>query len=384
MNFRGQKLVVISHTGHQQTETGEYVGWGPTINELNFMAQFWEEVVHVACLEQGPPKGSSLPYTQSNIQIAPIPPFGGKKITQKADILWKGPRILQTVSRALKGATDVQLRVPMGIGIYLLPYFALQYRPTYRLWIKYANNWGHPNPPIGYGLQRWFLKKNFARCKVTINGFWPGQPAHCLSFENPCLTEEEVKINRLAAEQKKYSPPYRLVFIGRLEAAKGIFELLDALRTVMDSDRVSRIDFIGGGPLEDQIDRQMQATGIPYALHGFLAKKEVFEILRRSHFLCLPSHSEGFPKVIAEAASFGCIPVVSNVGSIAHYVHSGRNGWVWNYEGPKDYGLVLADALNAGEGHLQQMAERLPDLAVLFTLERYARRIREEIIEAVE
>ena len=77
MNFRGQKLVVISHTGHQQTETGEYVGWGPTINELNFMAQFWEEVVHVACLEPGPPKGSSLPYTQSNIQIAPIPPFGG-------------------------------------------------------------------------------------------------------------------------------------------------------------------------------------------------------------------------------------------------------------------------------------------------------------------
>ena len=36
--------------------------------------------------------------------------------------------------------------------------------------------------------------------------------------------------------------------------------------------------------------------------------------------------SEGFPKVIAEAINFGCIPVVSNISAIGHYVKDNVNG----------------------------------------------------------
>ena len=44
-----KKLVVISHTEHQTDVNGRVMGWGPTINEINYLAQFWEEGVHVGC-----------------------------------------------------------------------------------------------------------------------------------------------------------------------------------------------------------------------------------------------------------------------------------------------------------------------------------------------
>ena len=39
----------------------------------------------------------------------------------------------------------------------------------------------------------------------------------------------------------------------------------------------------------------------------------------------LPSYTEGFPKVIAEAASYGCVPIVTNIGSIGQYINK-ENG----------------------------------------------------------
>ena len=44
----------------------------------------------------------------------------------------------------------------------------------------------------------------------------------------------------------------------------------------------------------------------------------------------LPSYSEGFPKVIAEAMNFGCIPIVSDISCIRQYIINGKNGFLIN------------------------------------------------------
>ena len=48
--------------------------------------------------------------------------------------------------------------------------------------------------------------------------------------------------------------------------------------------------------------------------------------------------SEGFPKVIAEAMNFGCLPIVSNISSIGQYVKDGENGFLIS---PVNVGNVL-------------------------------------------
>jgi glycosyltransferase involved in cell wall biosynthesis len=61
-------------------------------------------------------------------------------------------------------------------------------------------------------------------------------------------------------------------------------------------------------------------------MHGALNQNELFEILKTCHAIFLPSRSEGFPKVLAEAMNFGCIPITSKVGSISQYIKNLESG----------------------------------------------------------
>lgn len=371
------KLVIVSHTGHQIDACGRPVGWGPTVAEINFLAEHWAIVEHIGCLEKAPPSGSSMPYTRGNIHFRPIPTFGGARLWQKTDILWKMPQILLTIGRALKSATHVQIRLPMGIGIFLIPYFLFK-RRTFLLWVKYANNWVSKNPPLGYRLQRWMLKQNWLRCKVTINGTWSGQPAHCLSFENPCLTSTDIAEGEKVCAGKRYDEGFCLLFIGRLEAEKGLPELLDALMA-NKHQKIRGMDFIGDGPLEAMLRQATADLPFPVRFHGFLPVPAIRPFLADAHFLLLPSRSEGFPKVVAEGLCYGCIPVVSDVGSIPHFIHSG-NGFVWVREGVNTYPEVLADALSCPPAILKDTSLRGRELAKRFSFSHYMLQLKQNVL----
>lgn len=376
---RMRKLVVISHTPHQRGADGRPVGWGPTVRELDFLADAWEEVVHVACLEPGPAVGSSLPYTRPNIRLEPIPLFGGKRLRDKLGILTRAPGILRTVRRSLDGATHVQVRVPMGIGLFLLPWFALRAGKAYRLWVKYANNWGQHRPPPGYAFQRWILGLGLVRCPVTINGTWPGQPRHCLSFENPCLYEADIEAGAATVAGKAFRPPFRLAFTGRLEDDKGVTRILDALDTI-GPDWIESVDFIGDGPDAPRLKAAAARHGSRVRFHGYREGGFVHAVLKAAHFFVLPTTaSEGFPKVVAEAGCHGCIPVVSDVSSIPHYVQDGINGFLWRTGGTARFATILAHALQTPAERLETVAGAAHRLSTLFTMERYLRRLREEV-----
>src|SRR5690606_32323636 len=110
-------------------------------------------------------------------------------------------------------------------------------------WYKYARNWNQENPPLGYRLQRAMLKRQ--KRKVTINGKWPNQPKHCLTFENPCLTLEEREEGQQVIEQKEFKPSFTFCFVGRLEDAKGVRRILDAFSGLADKSLVKAIHFAG-------------------------------------------------------------------------------------------------------------------------------------------
>jgi glycosyltransferase involved in cell wall biosynthesis len=323
------KLVIISHTNHQMQEDGYPVGWAPTINEINYLAQFFDEVVHVACLSNAKPSGSSIPYTDPKIKLYTIAPFGGRSLRKKIGILFNIAAVINSVNAALIGASHVQIRVPMGIGLYLLPYFMfIKNNRNYILWVKFANNWIQKKPPISYALQRWFLKKDFLNCKVTINGSWENQEKHCVSFENPCLKFEQVKIGKEIAHSKFFKIPYKLVFVGRLEKAKGVERILKAL-SVIPLNLISNVTFIGEGPDLPKYVKESTHLIHKIIFLGAISQIDVHRILSESDFLLLPTTaSEGFPKVVAEASCFGCIPICTNLASIGQYVKHNQSGFL--------------------------------------------------------
>ena len=374
-----KKLVIISHTEHQLAADGSFVGWGPTVNEINYLSHHWEEVVHIACLEKGiAVKGSSVGYVNSNIHFEPIPTFGGRKIWQKFDILWKMPLILWKVQKSLEGASHVQLRVPMGIGLFLIPYFAFRNKSKYTFWIKYANNWGANRIPFGYKIQRWLLKNNVTKSKVTINGFWPNQAEHCISFENPCLTEMQIVEGKLNGESKKFDSPFNLIFVGRIDAAKGVDVLIDFICEENKKD-IGFFHVVGEGELRGEFENVLNKVGIPNKFYGNLTQAELFELLKISDCILLPSKSEGFPKVLAEAMNYGCIPIASNVGSITHYIQNWVSGFILDEISESGLNDVWQNFINLNSEVKLTIPTNGFEVSQKFTFENYLHNLKMKI-----
>ena len=77
-----KKLIVVSHTAHYYNENGEVVGWAPTVNELNYISDNWNQVVHLACLNKHrkAPVGV-VAYERANIKYVPLPYFTDVRIS---------------------------------------------------------------------------------------------------------------------------------------------------------------------------------------------------------------------------------------------------------------------------------------------------------------
>ena len=364
------KLAIISHTEHYKTTSGQIVGWGPTVTEINHLIQDFEAIYHLAYLHAEDPPPSALPYSSEHIHFIPLSPRGGKSWSDKLGILKGIPETLGKV-RSLVGEVDaIQFRAPTGMGVYLIPYLSGLKSP--KVWFKYAGNWNQNQPPLGYALQRYWLKRQ--NRPVTINGAWPEQPAHCFTFENPCLTQAERKEGAAIIAQKSYAAPFRFCFVGRLEDEKGVQRILDAFAD-LPASTVAQIDFIGNGAKREQYEEQAKAQQLPARFHGFLQREAVFECYKKAHFLLLPSDSEGFPKVIAEAMNYGCIPIVSDVSCIGQYVNP-QNGY--KMKSIDTFGLqeAIQQALAVDISKHKAQAEACHTVAAHFTYAHYRKRIK--------
>lgn len=373
-----KKLVVISHTEHQINAEQRVIGWGPTVREINYLAQHWEQVVHVACLKQKDSSGSYIPYESNNIIFSPIPDFGGPTFLDKLFVIFKLPLIIYTVHKSLADATEVQLRLPMSIGLFLVPYFVFRKR-DFKLWVKYATNWGKPSKSLTYRIQHKWLKSNLLNCSVTINGFWPNQGKHCKTFENPCLTVEQYNAGNEAVKAKSISHPFTFIFVGHFHFMKGVDLLLDAI-SEFPNNTISMFHLVGDGPLLESLKLRLSDVNIPFTCHGFITQVEIFKLLPKCHFLLLPSRSEGFPKVVAEALNFGCLPIVSDVGSVSHYIKEDYTGFLIKERTSKSISDAIIRATEINPETHQKMLFNGRDVASYFTFESYFYKLSKEVL----
>lgn len=375
------KLLIISHTRHYKNENGTIVGWGPTINELNNIIDEFDEIVHVAMLYSEVPPKSSLPYNSSKIKFVALPPLGGKTIFSKLKMIFLAPKIIHIVSREIKSSDVFQLRAPTGIGVFLIPY--LTWFVKTKGWYKYAGNWNQENPPLGYRFQRWMLKNQ--KRKVTINGTWEKQPEHCITFENPCLTLQDFENGKKIIAKKNYKTPWSFCFVGRLEKAKGVERIIRAFSALTEDEKakISQVDLVGDGDETDYFKEIALKSGVKMNFHGFLPRNDVFDLYKKTQFFLLPSDSEGFPKVIAEAMNFGCIPIVSDVSSIGQYINE-TNGYLLSPVTSEKLIESLIIIINERENNLQEKAKLGTKVSIKFTFDNYKKRIKEKIIKLIE
>ncbi|MGH9365059.1 MAG: glycosyltransferase [Thermoanaerobaculia bacterium] len=321
------KLLIISNMAHYR-RNGRIVGWGPAVQEIDQLATMFDDVRHVACLHEDEAPPTALPYGSEWVSVVGVPASGGDSALSKLRVLWMTPRYVRTMWREIATADCIHVRCPANISLLAIALLALIRSRGIR-WVKYAGNWqAHRGEAWSYAFQRWWLTRGFHRGLVTVNGEWPGQPDHVRSFLNPCLTAEELEEGRRAAAEKSLTFPIRLLFVGRLEAAKGCGRVLDILSRVRELGIPACLDVVGDGPNRNEFEARAAALRADGSVHflGLLPRPSLPAVYAASHILVFPSCSEGWPKVLSEGMAFGVVPVASAVGSIPQYLKAFRTG----------------------------------------------------------
>ena len=180
--------------------------------------------------------------------------------------------------------------------------------------------------------QRWRLDEKVRRARLVccISHFCRSQ---AMIFAPPD-TWDRMNIVHCGIDPADYRPRHhagigrRVLFVGRLAAAKGLPILLDAIAALRREMPSIELTLAGDGPdrqrLEDQAARLGSAENLRFLGPGSQAK--VRELLAQSDVFALASFAEGVPVVLMEAMA-ACVPVIATrIAGIPELVDDGACG----------------------------------------------------------
>lgn len=120
---------------------------------------------------------------------------------------------------------------------------------------------------------------------------------------------------------------HRILFLGRLDRRKGVFELLTAVS--MLTLEFPQIKLVLGGD-GDLVPIRALIHDLDIESHvellGWIGLDKKMRELMRASIFTLPSHDEGLPMAMLEAMAAGKAIVVTPVGGIPEVVTDGENG----------------------------------------------------------
>ena len=122
-----------------------------------------------------------------------------------------------------------------------------------------------------------------------------------------------------------------LGYLGRIEANKGMEELLAACRQLLSDGIDFRLEIAGKEEHEGTFLPQFEKLlGSRFHYAGIVSGQSKTEFFRRMDIFVMPSYFEGLPISLLESMSYGIVPVVTPVGSIPQVVTNGLNGLLVN------------------------------------------------------
>ena len=158
---------------------------------------------------------------------------------------------------------------------------------------------------------------------VDVSRFTPG-PAHA----DPAHTDN--------------GPPV-LLYHGRVDARKGVLDLLDAARQLVDSGDRFRLLISGIGPTYDETAASIPLMGLEDCVEmtGYVDYEDVPAVYRRAGVFVSPTYAEGFSNTILEAMASRLAVVSCRSVGVVDCIRDGENGLLTE---PGDR-AALADAL---------------------------------------
>lgn len=312
-----KNFLIVTHVKHVFKD-GQYWAYGPYVREMNLWLAHVPGATVLAPLLQGQkPDPIDLPYLASHLKFVDIPAFELTSAAACVKALVNFPIIFYRTWKEIIKTDHLHLRCPGNMGLVgsLLQIFF----PSKIKTAKYAANWDPASSqPFTYRLQKKILaNQTFTRnIKVLTYGDWDETNKNLFPF----FTASYREIEKIPLYPRKLGGMHRikLIYVGGLQKAKNPILSLKVCHDLLQKGLDVQLDFYGDGPELNILQSYCEANrlGAQVAFHGNVPSENLKEAYRQAHFLIFVSDSEGWPKVVAEAMFWACLPITSPVSCV--------------------------------------------------------------------
>lgn len=366
-------LLVISDTAMME-EDGKVIVFEPVLREMKVIEEMFDSITWLG--SRVLQKKSSLKHVNSNkVKTVILPCVRRSGLVNIFYVLLAYPVFIYRILKHLPYATHVHTRGPSHPAFVAIIISLFDGKRIYAH--KYAGEWTTNNIPFTYRVQRAILRRiRKPNVRVTISGRNSTNHSNVYDLQNPCIYEQELPAMNAIGNSKSFDGPLTLVFVGNMMPSKGIMELVQALNDEKLSERFVEIYIVGAGNLLNEVKERVKSIDkLKVHITGTLNRDELNKIYGQAHILILPSSSESFPKVLAEAAAYGCIPVTTNLSAISKQIFDGENGFLMQDTKPADIVNVLNRV--AAHAQLKKISGEAIKMSRLFTYERFKKSMSE-------
>jgi glycosyltransferase involved in cell wall biosynthesis len=184
-----------------------------------------------------------------------------------------------------------------------------------------------------------------------------------------------VDLDRHRVRAAEEQPAFDLVAVTRLERYKGVFELIEAMSTVVSRRPGTKLALFGDGSQRRALEAELRRRELTSAVLFGGEDGDVPARLRDGRLFVLASHEEGLPNVVMEAMAAGLPVIATRVGGTPELVEDGVTGQLVPPRDPAALAAAILSYLDQPHRALAHgragrlKAERELDIAV--TVERY-------------
>ena len=341
------KLVVISSSPFVRNEDG-FHAYSPYIKEMEIWARHSDEIGFFSPIWE---HDNGLLISKINFPVSKLfvaKEFNIKTFSQVVKALAYSFRNFYQIFRAMIWADHIHLRCPGNIG--LMGCIAQIFFPGKPKTAKYAGNWD-PNAiqPWSYKLQRWILANTFLtkNMQVLVYGEWEGQSKNIKSFFTASYSESD----KMPVAVRNFNSGIAVLFVGTLSPGKQPLYAIRIIEALHKRGINITLSLYGHGIEKAAIEKYIQSHALEKIifLKGNHPKEMLQTALMQSHFVILPSRSEGWPKAIAEGMFWGSVPIASKVSCVPNMLDGGKRGVLLDMVFERDFDRIFSVINNPNE-----------------------------------
>jgi glycosyltransferase involved in cell wall biosynthesis len=318
------KFAIITHVPHI-IKQDQYFAYAPYVDELNIWAENVSELIIVAPISFKEITAVDKTYTHQKIKFIAINKFDILNLNGLLRSIRKIPKISWQIFKAMQHSDHIHLRCPGNIG--LLGCLVQVLFPDKPKTAKYAGNWDPiANQPWSYRLQKWILSNTFLtrKMQVLVYGQWEGSSKNIKSFFTATYAEADKNL----IDKRNFKETIEFVFVGTLVTGKNPLYAIQLIEKLLQKGYNVILTLYGDGIEKEKLELYCMTNNLKSNIifKGNQTKETIQKVYQHSHFVILPSYSEGWPKVIAEGMFWGCVPIATKVSCVPYMLDNGNRG----------------------------------------------------------